>query len=59
MIQITETPHTGCRKYAARYGLDALKFISTPMGKHLRLRGVYAKVVRSGTIQAGDAVRKL
>ncbi len=59
VIQITETPHTGCRKYAARYGLDALKFISTPMGKHLRLRGVYAKVVRSGTIQAGDAVRKL
>ena len=59
VIQITETPHTGCKKYAARYGLDALKFISTPMGKHLRLRGVYAKVVRSGTIRAGDAVRKL
>lgn len=59
VIQITETPHTGCRKYAARYGLDALKFVSTPMGKHLRLRGVYAKVVRSGTIRAGDAVTKL
>ena len=59
MIQITETPHTGCRKYASRYGLDALKFISTPLGKELRLRGLYAKVIRSGTIQAGDAVRKL
>ncbi|MDD9990156.1 MAG: hypothetical protein OXQ31_28060 [Spirochaetaceae bacterium] len=59
MIEVTEPPHTGCRKYASRYGLDALKFISTPLGKELRLRGLYAKVIRSGTIQAGDTVRKL
>ena len=59
VIEVTEPPHTGCRKYASRYGLDALKFISTPLGKELRLRGLYAKVVRSGTIQAGDVVRKL
>ena len=59
VIQVTETPHTGCRKFAARYGLDALKFISTPVGKQLRLRGVNAKVIRSGTIRAGDVVRKL
>ena len=54
VIQVTETPHTGCRKFAARYGLDALKFISTPVGKQLRLRGVNAKVIRSGTIRAGE-----
>ena len=59
VIEVTETPHTGCKKYASRYGLDALEFISTPMGKGLRLRGMYAKVIRSGTIRAGDAVRKL
>ena len=59
VIQVTETPHTGCKKFAARYGLDASKFISTPVGKHLRLRGVNARVVRSGTIRAGDTVRKL
>ena len=59
VIEVTATPHTGCKKYASRYGLDALKFISTPLGKHLRLRGMYAKVVRSGTIRAGDAVAKL
>lgn len=59
VIEVTETPHTGCKKYASRYGLDALEFISTPVGKGLRLRGMYAKVVRSGTIRAGDAVRKL
>ena len=59
VIQVTETPHNGCKKFAARYGLDALKFISTPVGKHLRLRGVNAKVIRAGTIRAGDSVRKL
>ena len=59
VIEVTETPHTGCKKYASRYGLDALEFISTPVGKGLRLRGMYAKVIRSGTIRDGDAVRKL
>ena len=59
VIQVTETPHNGCKKFAARYGLDALKFISTPVGKQLRLRGVNAKVIRPGTIRAGDSVRKL
>ncbi len=58
VIEVTATPHTGCKKYASRYGLDALEFISTPVGKGLRLRGMYAKVIRSGTIRAGDAVRK-
>ena len=59
VIQITEPPHTGCRKYAARFGLDALKFISSPEGKQLQLRGVNAKVIRPGAIRVGDAVKKL
>ena len=59
VIQITEPPHTGCKKYAARFGLEALKFISTPEGKGLQLRGVNAMVIRSGAIRVGDAVKKL
>ena len=58
-IQITEPPHTGCKKYAARFGLDALKFISSPEGKQLQLRGVNAKVIRPGAIRVGDVVQKL
>ena len=58
VIRITEPPHTGCKKFAVRYGLDALKFISSPVGKHLRLRGVNAKVIRPGTIRVGDVVKK-
>ena len=59
VIQVTEPPHTGCRKYAARFGLEALKFISSPEGRRLQLRGVNARVLRPGAVRVGDVVRKL
>jgi hypothetical protein len=59
VIEVTEQPHTGCRKFAARFGVEALAFISTPVGKALRLRGLNAKVVVPGAIRRGDVVRKL
>lgn len=59
ILEISATPHTGCKKFSERFGLDALKFISTPEGKSLRLRGVNAKVIQSGQIQVGDTIRKI
>ena len=59
VIQITEPPHTGCKKYAARFGLDALKFVNSRVGRQLHLRGVNAKVIRPGVIRVGDVVKKL
>ncbi|MCY3683411.1 MAG: MOSC domain-containing protein [Gemmatimonadetes bacterium] len=59
VIEVTDQPHTGCKKFAARFGLDALKFISSPVGKQLQLRGINAKVIRSGTIRIGDTVEKV
>jgi hypothetical protein len=58
-IVITAEPHTGCRKFAGRFGNDALRFISTPEGRALNMRGIYAKVVRGGSVRPGDVVRKL
>ena len=55
MVEISAKPHTGCEKFEDRFGRDALRFISTPLGRSLRLRGVNTKVVRSGTIRVGDA----
>ncbi|NQW24460.1 MAG: MOSC domain-containing protein [SAR202 cluster bacterium] len=59
MLVVTDQPHTGCKKFAARFGVDALKLISSPIGKELQLRGICAKVIQSGEIKAGDTVKKL
>lgn len=59
VIEITAKPHTGCKKFAARFGAEMTRFVNTGEGKRLRLRGVCAKVVRGGPIRRGDAVTKL
>ena len=59
VIEITDQPHTGCGKFSSRYGADALRWVNSPEGKALHLRGVNARVVQSGTIRTGDAVTKL
>ncbi|MCI0810036.1 MAG: MOSC domain-containing protein [Chloroflexi bacterium] len=59
ILEATDQPHTGCKKFSARFGVDALKLISSPTGKELQLRGINAKVVRSGEIKPGDTVKKL
>jgi hypothetical protein len=59
VIEVTELPHTGCKKFLARFGLDAMKFVNSPAGRRLRLRGMNAKVVRPGVIRPGDVVRKI
>jgi hypothetical protein len=59
VIQITEQPHTGCGKFAARFGTDAMKFVNSPVGRELHLRGVNAKVVQAGLIHVGDIVQKV
>lgn len=59
VIEFTPQPHMGCKKFAARFGLEALEFISSPVGKQLQMRGLNAKVVQSGVIRVGDVARKL
>ncbi len=59
ILEATDQPHTGCKKFSARFGIDALKLISSPTGKELQLRGINAKVVQGGEIRPGDTVKKL
>ncbi len=59
VIEVSEEPHTGCSKFSQRFGHAALRFISTPMGRQLRLRGVNTRVVRSGAIRTGDIATKV
>ena len=59
VIEITAMPHTGCKKFVSRFGLDAMKFVNSNIGKELKLRGINAKVVKEGTIRTNDIVRKI
>ena len=59
VIEITPQPHTGCGKFAARFGVDALKFVNSPDGRLMGLRGVNAKVIRPGRVRAGGTVTKM
>lgn len=59
VVEVTAQPHTGCKKFSERFGLDAMKFVNSPEGRALNLRGINAKVVRPGAIRVGDAVRKI
>lgn len=59
IIEVTTQPHNGCKKFAQRFGVDAVKFVNSPIGKELHLRGINAKVIQGGKIRKGDVVRKI
>lgn len=59
VIEVSAKPHTGCKKFSARFGVEALKFVNSPEGKRLHLRGINTRVVKPGTIRVGDQIRKL
>lgn len=59
IVEITAPPHTGCKKFAARFGTEAMVFVNSGRGKKLNFRGICAKVVKSGDVKVGDVARKL
>jgi len=59
VIEFTPPRHTGCIKFVQRFGVEAQRFVNSPIGRDLRLRGANARVVSGGIVRQGDAVRKL
>jgi MOSC domain-containing protein YiiM len=59
VIEVTPQPHTGCAKFVERFGLDAMKFVNSPIGRRLNLRGINARVVVPGRIHTGDIVTRV
>lgn len=59
VLEVTPPPHLGCQKFVARFGMEAMKFVNSPLGKELHLRGLNAKVIQGGTIRIGDVARKI
>ena len=59
ILQVTEPPHLGCQKFVARFGAEAMKFVNSPLGRELCMRGIHARVVQNGTVCTGDIARKI
>ncbi len=58
-VEISADPHTGCSKFQERFGQEALKFVNSEVGRQMNLRGVYARIVRSGVVCVGDIAAKI
>jgi MOSC domain-containing protein YiiM len=59
ILEITAVPHTGCKKFAERFGVEATRFVNSKEGKRLHLRGIYARIALPGRITVGDLVAKV
>jgi hypothetical protein len=59
VLEITEVPHSGCAKFTERYGHDAIRLVNSKEGRRLRRRGIYARVIQSGSVAVGDTVSKI
>ncbi|HXI27845.1 MAG TPA: MOSC domain-containing protein, partial [Vicinamibacterales bacterium] len=59
VIEVTAEPHTGCGKFAERFGVEATTFVNAATRRDLRLRGINARVIQRGTIRRGDRVTKV
>jgi hypothetical protein len=58
-VEVSAQPHTGCSKFSARFGSDALRWINNPTGRELRMRGANCRIIRGGTVRVGDSVSKV
>ena len=56
ILEVTPEPHNGCKKFQARFGADALRFVSMRELRHRNLRGIYMRVVEAGETARGDPV---
>ncbi|HEY3341522.1 MAG TPA: MOSC domain-containing protein [Anaerolineae bacterium] len=59
ILQITAVPHTGCKDFAVRFGVDALQFVNSPQGKQMSLRGINTRILQAGVVRTGDRVQKI
>ena len=58
VVEVTAEPHLGCGKFSRRFGVDALKFVNSDVGRELNLRGINARIVTAGAVRTGDVIRR-
>jgi MOSC domain-containing protein YiiM len=58
LLEVTAEPHRGCGKFSKRFGVDAVKFVNSAVGRELNLRGVNTRIVHGGMVRTGDRIYK-
>ena len=58
VVEITSEPHNGCKKFVERFGMDAMLFVNSDLGKKMHLRGVNGRVLQTGNVCVGNTVSK-
>lgn len=56
ILEISDIMNDACGKFSQRFGKQSFAFVRSEENEALRLRGCFARIIRSGTVQAGDAV---
>src|ERR1043166_319376 len=59
ILEVSPLPHTGCHKFVARFGIEAMQFVNLETGKEMCLRGINARVVQGGTVKVGQTAKKI
>ena len=54
LLEVSALPHTGCKKFRERFGLDALKWVNA--NRPQRLRGLNCRVLEAGSVAVGDPI---
>ena len=58
-LEVSPMPHDGCHQFRARFGADALRFVSQREIRARNLRGIYLRVVEDGPVRVGDPIEVL
>jgi MOSC domain-containing protein YiiM len=56
IVEVTPKAHNGCRKFQARFGAEALRFVVEASLRPRNLRGIYMRVLEPGVVSVGDPV---
>jgi hypothetical protein len=54
LLEVSPAPHTGCKTFRERFGLEALTWVNG--NRDRRLRGMNCRVLEAGAVAVGDPV---
>ena len=56
VLEVSDQPHLGCKKFQARFGDEALRWINAEEHRSRRLRGVNCRILAGGRVAVGDPI---